>query len=151
MQVVLLLALIWAAVLVPPAVRAHARRRAEFVGSFERRLEALGRSAAGSTAPARRTRAPIVTRAQRRRQSLRCLLVAMGVTLVGGLLPAFRVLLVVHLFLVDSFIAYIALLAYWAQRAPAPARRAPAGPARQWWSREPKRGPEVLPGLAPLG
>ena len=45
----------------------------------------------------------------------------MAATLLVGLLPTFRVLLVVHLFLVDSFLAYIALLAHTANRAARPA------------------------------
>lgn len=105
MQVLLLLVLIWAAVLVPPAVRAHNQRRADFVGSFGRGFEA-----------ADRVRRPIVTRAQRRRHILGGLLVAMAATLVAGLLPPLRVLLVVHLFLVDSFLAYVTVLVHLRRR-----------------------------------
>ncbi|MDP8938292.1 MAG: hypothetical protein M3O23_11295 [Actinomycetota bacterium] len=113
MQVLLLLVLIWAAVLVPPAVRAHSRRRAEFVDSFGPPLPGLDRSSAPGVGPAAlRPRGVRMTRAQRRRHILRGLLIAMAVTLVGGLLPPLRVLLVVHLFLVDSFLAYITLLVH---------------------------------------
>jgi hypothetical protein len=52
-------------------------------------------------------------------------LVAMGATLGIGLLPTFRVFLVVHLFMVDSFLAYVALLAHMAARAAAPGGRVP--------------------------
>jgi len=149
-QVVLLLALIWAAVLVPPAVRAHARRRAEFVGSFERQLEALDRPA-GPAAPVRRRPVPVVTRAQRRRQILGGLLVAMAVTLVGGLLPPLRVLLVVHLFLVDSLLAYVTLLVHMRRRedaAMAPARE----PVRERARRSARQvvGRARMPELSPL-
>lgn len=150
MQVVLLLALIWAAVLVPPAVRAHARRRTEFVGSFERRREALDRSASGTTVPVRRRPAPIVTRAQRRRQILGGLLVAMAATLVGGLFPPLRVLLVVHLFLVDSLLAYVTLLVHMRRRedaaiapGPEPVRERARRSARQVVGRA--RMPELPP------
>lgn len=123
MQVALLLVLIWAAVLVPPAVRAHARRRAEFVGSFEPRFDNLDRTSTASTGrPAARGRGPIVTRAQRRRQILGGLLVAMAATLVGGLLPPLRVLLVVHLLLLDSFLAYLTLLVHMRRREDAATR-----------------------------
>ena len=125
MQVALLLALIWAAVLLPPAIRAHARRRAEFVGSFDRPAPVV-LGAAG------RPRTPAVSRAERRRHILAGLLVAMAATLVAGLLPPLRVLLVVHLFLVDSFLAYVAVLVHLRRRddaAAAPARR-PARPRR---------------------
>ena len=123
MQVLLLLVLIWAAVLVPPALRAHARRRAEFADSFGRRFETFDRFSDPGLGPVTlRSRGP--TRAQRRRHILGGLLVAMAVTLVGGLLPPLRVLLVVHLFLVDSFLAYVALLVHVRRREDA--ARAPA-------------------------
>lgn len=143
MAVALLLALVWAVVLVPPALRAHAARQEAFllsIGSVpdEAPPPAVARS----------------LRVQRRRRIAGGLLVAMATTLVVGLLPTFRVLLVVHLFLVNSFIAYIALLAYWADRAaraavpaaPAPAP-AEAVPRRR---RNRERVPAVLPELAPL-
>jgi hypothetical protein len=73
----------------------------------------------------------------------------MAATLLIGALPTFRAFLVVHLFLVDSFLAYICLLAHAADRAartfarppeaafspedalPAPAS-ASAAPVRRW-------------------
>lgn len=147
MAVVLLLALIWAAVLVPPALRAHAARQEAFllsIGSAPDRDEPLRPAVVRSL------------RIQRRRRIAGGLLVATTVTLVVGLIPTFRVLLAVHLFLLDSFIAYIALLAHWANRAAlaaAPlveAAPAPAEPARRR-SRNRDRVPApVLPDLAPL-
>ena len=150
MAVVLLLALIWAAVLVPPALRAHAARQDAFLLSI------------GSTPEVgQQFRSSVVRslRVQRRRRIAGGLLISMAVTLVVGLLPTFRVLLVVHLFLVDSFIAYIALLAHWSNRtvlppASAPAEERPAAavaPARRrWWSRDAVPAPAGLPDLAPL-
>ena len=140
MGVALLLALIMAAVLVPPALRAHAARQDAF-------LVSLG------TPPASAPAAPRSVEVQRRRQIAGGLLVAMAATLVVGLLPTFRALLVVHLFLVDAFIAYIALLAHGAARAtratraPEPAEeRVPApAPAR----RRPRPAP-ALPELVPV-
>lgn len=136
MGIALLLALIMVAVLVPPALRAHEARQDAF-------LISLG------SAPATEPALPRSVRVQRRRQIAGGLLVAMAATLLVGLLPTFRPLLVVHLFLVDAFIAYIALLAHWAARAAqavAPAEEpAPAGapaPARRW------RRP--APALSPL-
>lgn len=148
MVVALLLALIWVAVLVPPALRAHAARQEAFllsIGSTPDRDEPLRPAHVRSL------------RVQRRRRIAGGLLVAMAVTLVVGLLPTFRVLLAVHLFLLNSFIAYIALLAHWANRAalttvpaveaePAPATEAP----RRWWIRERVPAPAALPDLAPL-
>ena len=135
--VFLLLALIWAVVLGPPLLRAHAARQEAFILNLRsERLRAVD-------VRSERTRC--------RRRIARGLLVAIAATLLVGLLPTFRVLLVVHLFLVDSFIAYIALLAYWAGRAAAPADTAPARPGAQQWRREPKPRTDVLPELAPLG
>ena len=150
MAVVLLLALIWAAVLVPPALRAHAARQEAFLLSI------------GSASDLHEPLRPAVVRSlriQRRRRIAGGLLVATAVTLVVGLLPTFRVLLAVHLFLLDSFIAYIALLAHWANRATltqAPATEPVPEPAteparRRRWQRERVPAPSVLPDLASLG
>lgn len=128
--VVLLLALIWAVVLVPAAARAHAERKEAFLLSFG--------PAPDRPAPSAGRRSPAV---QRRRWIAGGLVVAMTLTLLLGLLPAFRVLLVVHLFLLDSFIAYIGLLAHMAGRAAHSPRRAPA-PARHW-----RGDPVAVPGL----
>ena len=106
MVVVLLLAVIWAAVLVPPVVQAHAARREAFLVSFG--------PAEIPEVPA--LPSPQAQRIRRRRRILGGLLIAMAGTGLAGLLPTFRVLLVVHLFLVDSFLAYVALLAHLAAR-----------------------------------
>jgi hypothetical protein len=142
--VVLLLALIWAVVLVPPALRVHAARQEAFLLSI------------GSTADPGALRPSVVRRlqVQRRRRIAGGLLVAMAVTLVAGLLPSFHDLLIVHLFLVDSFLAYVALLAHWAQRAAAPAVEAvPAlrERVRRRWSGAALPARTVLPDLASLG
>ncbi len=126
MGVILLLALIWAMVLVPPALLSHAARKEAFVVSF------------GHTPPPvqRRPRGVRSSRVQCRRRIAGGLLLAALATLLAGLLPTFRVLLIVHLFIFDSFLAYIALLAHMAQRG-----------AR---AREPVREPGVAPLMAPV-
>jgi predicted lipid-binding transport protein (Tim44 family) len=147
--VVVLLALIWAAVLIPPALQSHAARQEAFMVS-------LGSTPVAGVPAARDLQAQ---RIQNRRRIAGGLLVAMAATLLVGLLPTFRVLLIVHLFLVDSFIAYIALLAHGANRAaraavaqagpvPSPAPPvAPEKPARRWRRRiVPELGP-----VAPVG
>ncbi|HEX2117851.1 MAG TPA: hypothetical protein VHF91_01590 [Acidimicrobiales bacterium] len=149
MGVVLLLAVIWAAVLIPPALQAHAARREAFLVSF-------GRPPDADPLPVVPTRSQ---RVERRRHIAGGLLIAMVATLLVGLLPTFRVFLVVHLFLVDSFIAYIALLAHLANRAshlrrprPVPVPQQPA-PAAERRRRAPRRRP-LLPELgsvAPAG
>jgi hypothetical protein len=145
MGIAVLLALIWAVVLVPPALRSHAARQEAFlasIGSAPALDEPLHASVIRSL------------RVQCRRRIAGGLLIAMAATLLVGLLPTFRALLVVHLFLVDSFIAYIGLLAHWANRAarvtasaPADTEVAPAEPAaarRRW------RVGQHVPELAPL-
>ncbi len=113
----LLLALIWAAVLVPPAMAAHARRRADFLVSCDRACTPHRPLAVVTPA-----RGPVLTSARRRRQILAGLLVAMAATLMAGLLPPLRVLLVVHLFLLDSFLAYVTMLVHLRrQQVPRPA------------------------------
>jgi len=107
MGVILLLASIWAVVLIPPALRAHAERRRDFLVSFGPSPKVHDPAPAGSRSPC----------IQRRRRIAGGLLVAMAATLLVGLLPAYRGVLVVHLFLVDSFLAYVALLAHMANRA----------------------------------
>ncbi|HJV08217.1 MAG TPA: hypothetical protein VJ653_00990, partial [Acidimicrobiales bacterium] len=102
MGVVLLLAMIWALVLIPPALRSHAARQEAFLVSLGATL----------TPDVPRAPEPQSLRIQRRRRIAGGLLAAAVATLLMGLLPTFRPLLIVHLFLLDSFIAYIALLAH---------------------------------------
>jgi MFS family permease len=118
--VVLLLAVIWAAVFVPPAVQAHAARREAFLVSF-------GAPPSGEVLPPVPA-SPRSARVQRRRRIAGGLLIAMAGTGLAGLLPTFRVLLVVHLFLLNSFIAYVALLAHLADRRARAAERASVVP-----------------------
>ena len=148
MGVVLLLAVIWAAVLIPPALQAHAARREAFLVSF-------GRPPDADPLPPAPTRSQ---RVERRRRIAGGLLIAMVATLLVGLLPTFRVFLVVHLFLVDSFIAYIALLAHLANRAAYQRRPRPLPVPQPVPAAEPRRRalrrPPLLPELgsvAPAG
>ncbi|HVL06429.1 MAG TPA: hypothetical protein VM388_10590 [Acidimicrobiales bacterium] len=149
MGVFLLLALIWVVVLVPPALRSHAARQEAFLASM----------GSGSGPSLDEPLHPSVIRSLRvqcRRRIAGGLLIAMGATLLVGLLPTFRTLLIVHLFLLDSFIAYIALLAHRANqavRAPAPAGTVAPNPEpvrRGWGARGRVPAPAGLPELAPL-
>ncbi len=109
MAVVVLLIVIWAAVLVPPAVRSQRARREAFEVSF-------GRSSLPAPDP---TLAPLRRRSQavqRRRRIGGGLLVVMVTTGVAGVFAMSRSLLVVHLFMVDSFLLYVATLAYQAEQ-----------------------------------
>lgn len=120
MSVFVVLVLLWAAVLVPPVLRARAERRAAFIESFSRQMDTLGRKAGAG----RGTSEVTVTRARptlplrpanptkRRRDVLGGLLGAMIGSLLLGLIPSLRSVWILFLFLVNLFIAYIALLAH---------------------------------------
>jgi len=109
--VVLLLVVIWTAVLVPPAVRSNRLRRGAFEISF-------GRPPSGRRGPAPSTEVSrgLSSAVRRRRRIAGSLLIAMVATGLAGLVPRFRLLLVVHLFAVDSLLFYVALLAHGADR-----------------------------------
>ena len=133
-MVLLFLAVIWAAVLVPPMLRARAEGRpADSIGNFRHQLSVLQRTAPGMVAPANSLRAPMMgpyrpiapglairsvspeaaRRARtlkRRRDILFGLLGAMGGSLVLGLVPSLRVLWGLHVVLDVLFVGYVALL-----------------------------------------
>ena len=152
-MVLLVLAGIWAAVLIPPAVRARAEGRpGDSVVNFRRQLSVLRRTGphraslnggdhwyrphavaplAPVPGPLRGTRtssmpmhrAPVrpvravssssASRSRtirRRRDVLSALVVAVLATLVLGLLPAFRVMLLAHLVADVLLVAYVGLL-----------------------------------------
>lgn len=135
--VLILLAAIWAAFLLPPILRARAENRpAGSITDFRRQLRTLARtSPAGYTAPVRvaggplrpmaapavRTRSAAATpnglarsrRAVKRRRDIFVgLLVAMAGSLVLGFLPQLRALWAVHVALDVVFAAYVGLLVY---------------------------------------
>ena len=113
MSVFVVLGLIWAAVLVPPLLRARSERRAEFIDSFEQQMGALrkGRREAevlnGERTPRRR-----VSAAKRRRDVLGGLVGAMLGALILGAFPSLRLVWVLFLFLLNLFIGYVALLVH---------------------------------------
>ena len=131
-MVLLVLAGIWAAVLVPPMLQARAEARpADSIGNFRHQLSVLRRTGPtlrGAPAPLRAQMAPSPIPAyrapigynretarrartlKRRRDVLFTLVVAMGVTLLLGLLPPFRALLGLHVLCDVLFAGYVALL-----------------------------------------
>ena len=134
MSVFVVLGLIWAAVLVPPILRARAARRAEFIESFRTQMGALGKKARVEAEPVPVSPPPVMTgpvaqpshtrRAvnpvKRRRDIVGGLLGAMIGSLVLGAVPSLRVVWVLHLFLVNVFIGYLALLAHQRQHVRVP-------------------------------
>ena len=132
-MVLLFLAVIWVAVLVPPMLRARAEGRpADSIGTFRHQLSVLQRTAPGMVAPANTLRSPMgpyrpiapglairsvspeaARRARtlkRRRDILFGLLGAMGGSLVLGLVPSLRVLWGLHVVLDALFVGYVVLL-----------------------------------------
>lgn len=135
-MILVVLALIWAAVLVPPMLRGRVDARPDAsVNHFRRHLHVLQRTgptavraantlripsfAAPTPAPApsyrvARTYSPEAARRartlRRRRDVLFTLLAAMGATLVLGFLPSLRMLWALHVVLDLLFGAYVAML-----------------------------------------
>jgi hypothetical protein len=135
--VLLILAGIWAAVLVPPLVRAKTEGRpADSIVDFRRQLGVLQRTGPITVAPANRLRVgpyvpaggpmvgPVTRPAsvrspeaarrartlKRRRDVLFSMLALMGATLLLGFLPGFRLLWAMHAVLDLAFVGYVALL-----------------------------------------
>ena len=140
MSVIVVLALIWAAVLIPPVVRNRAERRAEFIDSFRQQMGAFDSGKAAARVEPKPQPGPRAKRRvspqQRRRDILGGLLGAMIGSLVLGAIPSLRMVWVLHLFLLNLFIGYCSLLAHQrrhvraalmareaARPAPAPATR----------------------------
>jgi len=136
----LILAVVWAAVLVPPWLRSRADARpADSISAFRHRLTVLERTGPVGTRrvpmlahrpevagyvpiarrPAPRTRmagmAAVGSRArtQRRRRDIFVgMLAAMVTSLVLGFVPSLRILWVVHLLVDAMFVTYVALLVH---------------------------------------
>lgn len=128
-MVLLILAVVWAAVLVPPMLRSRADGRpSDSISQFRRHLRVLHRTTPHGLAPAGHTIPPVASplygapvtmrpadlsrrRAQERRKVVLVgLLGLMGGTLVLGLLPPLRLLLVAHVVVDLLFATYCALL-----------------------------------------
>ena len=133
-MVLLILAVVWAAVLIPPWLRNRADARpADSISAFRSRLAVLQRTGpAGSRraafipsrpevqgfVPAVRVtsglhRASVRARTQKRRRDIFVgLLAAMGASLLLGLIPGLRILWVVHLIFDAFFAAYVGVLVH---------------------------------------
>ena len=127
-MVLLILAVIWAAVLIPPLLAGRAEGRpADSIGDFRRQLSVLRRAApvGAPTAPLApygtvpfvaaprtqsRNEAARRRTVKRRRDVFYALLTSMGGTLAIGLMPGMRVLLGLNLVLDALFVGYVALL-----------------------------------------
>ena len=141
-MLLLILAVVWAAVLVPPWLRSRADARpADSITAFRHRLTVLER-----TGPVRTRRVPMMAqrpdvagyvpvarrpaprsqmaamssraRTQRRRRDIFVgMVAAMATSLVLGFIPSLRILWVVHLLVDAMFVTYVALLVHMRNQA----------------------------------
>ncbi len=128
-MIFLILALIWAAVLLPPLVRSRLEGNpVDSVGRFRRHLRVLESTAplandlahsaadsrfgttASSMPAAWEYEARRLSRLRRRQQVAVVLLGVMATTLVLGLIPSLRFLLAFHVVADVAFVGYIAML-----------------------------------------
>jgi hypothetical protein len=139
----LILAVVWAVVLIPPFLRSRADARpADSISAFRHRLNVLER-----TGPVGTKRVPLLAhrpdvagfvpiarrpgpranqmaamssrgRTQRRRRDIFVgMLAAMATSLVLGFIPSLRILWVVHLLVDAMFVTYVALLVHMRNQA----------------------------------
>ena len=120
-MVLVVLAVVWAVVLIPPWLRNRAEGRpADSIGAFHRQLTTLERTGPEPAAP-RTTRAPrerpvarpssARARVQKRRRGVMLVLGgAMVSTLMLSFIPGLRVMLVLHAIVDVLFFVYVALL-----------------------------------------
>ncbi|HEV7526646.1 MAG TPA: hypothetical protein VGP92_16895 [Acidimicrobiia bacterium] len=110
--VLIILAALWAVVLLPPMLRSRAERGSDSIGDFNYRLDVLGRTNGALLAQGARPRvAPGQRAAKRRRDVLRTLLATVGG--FGLLAIATHAAIVWALFLVSAA-AFVAFAALWA-------------------------------------
>ena len=123
--VLLILGAVWAAVLIPPALRARAEASpGDSIGHFHKQLNVLRRTGGLAPVPGKggagtapvgalvtpASSSPVSQARRRRRDVLVTFLWAMGGTLALGILPSFRGLLLLHLLVDLAFAAYVVLL-----------------------------------------
>ena len=132
MSALIPLIVVWLLVLVPSAVRSHAERRREFVGSFHRQLGALEASSASSvTSQTPAAHPPTVVRRRTATERRRTILVGLLLSMVVTLLPLFvfpgKLALVVHLAVDHCFLLSAGLLVRWRDSRVAARAGTPAG------------------------
>ena len=144
MTALVLVAVLWLAVLVPPAVKRHNERHQEFLDSFQKGLGALGAAAPSAVvydlegspvAPVTESH-PRPSAAARRRTIFALLLASMGIAAVPAVVVGSKATLAVFLAVTNAFLAYVGLVVRWRDaRAAAlrPVSLAPAGEPDPLW------------------
>ena len=110
-MVLVILAALWAVVLVPPLLRSRTVRSNDSIGDFNYRLDALGRTNGALTVEKMRT-VPGQRAAKRRRDITRLLLLAVGVTALLALATGMAALWALQILADMAFFGYFALWAY---------------------------------------
>jgi hypothetical protein len=126
--VLVILAALWAVVLLPPLLRSRSERSTDSIGDFNYRLGVLGRT--NGARHARSMSTPVAGRAARRRRDvLRALLIAVGVTGLLALATNARMVWALHALADLVLLAFFGLWA-WA-RSLAAERAAKVHPMRR--------------------
>jgi hypothetical protein len=131
--VLVILAALWAVVLLPPLLRSRTSRTNDSIGEFNYRLDALGRTNGALTAPM--VRSPRGEgAAKRRRDVVRVLLIAVGASGLLALATNFTLLWALFVIAVVALLAFFALWA-WSRSVAAEqmikVQRMPSRPARE--------------------
>ncbi len=119
-MVLVILAVLWAVVLLPPLLRSRTQRSNDSIGDFNFRLDALGRTNGALHLPMMRAK-PAGRSAKRRRDVMRVLLIAVG---VSGLLALATNLAAVWALNVLADLALLAFASLWAWARSVQAERA---------------------------
>ncbi len=111
-MVLVILAALWAVVLLPPMLRSRAERANDSIGDFNYRLDVLGRTNGALRAAGAQPRvSPGQRAAKRRRDVLRTLLAVVG---GFGLLAMWTHMTIVWVLFIASAVAFGAFCALWA-------------------------------------
>lgn len=116
-MVLLILAALWAVVLVPPLLRARVERTGDTIGDFNNHLDVLGRTN-GTLRRAHARGGRRVSAAKRRRDVLRTLAGAAALTLLLAFVGGAPLLWALHLAADGLLAAYLGLWA-WVRSTPA--------------------------------
>jgi Flp pilus assembly protein TadB len=111
--VLVILAALWAVVLLPPLLRSRTERTNDSIGDFNYRLDVLGRTN-GALTPERRRVVPGQRAAKRRKDVARALVLAVGVTGLLALATNMTLLWALNVVADVALLSFVGLLV-WAR------------------------------------